>query len=160
MALTEAQRTTLATHIRANTDPGVVAALAIRNDNGIAEIYNLDGTEQVYRIIEPDEYRAALDFTETEGMDAAKMTSFDWMSGGLREPIDANEQKIRDGILALFPQNGAGATPNTRAALIALETRVASVFEEIYLTGPGPTSLVVEGPVTRNDVGQALNENP
>lgn len=41
MALTSAQLVTLAAHIRANTDPAVVSALANGQDNELARLYNL-----------------------------------------------------------------------------------------------------------------------
>jgi hypothetical protein len=163
MAMNDTQLQTLANHIRANADADVVAALAIRNDAELTRLYGLDSAFIVWKSsVEPLEYKAALDYTETEGMDAAKQTSFEWMTGGLREAFDATVASNQAAIPAIFPNSGPGASPNTQAAMLAAMKRAATVTEEIFATGTGssgdPGLLTFVGAASLNDISDALNK--
>lgn len=155
--LTDAQKTTLAAHIRANSDAEVVAALAIRNDTELTRLYNLDSSFIVWRpSIPPTEYRAAMVWNEVDQMTAGAARIWDWVTMGMTEPLDGSDANIRQGIADAFGQN-----TTTRGNLLAVAKRAASVFEEIFATGTGnngnPGTLVVEGPLSLNDLSGALN---
>jgi hypothetical protein len=66
------------------------------------------------------------------------------------------------GIRAMFDDiwSGAGGT-TTRAALLALWKRNARRIEKLFVTGTGsdasPATLVVEGPISNEEIVLALN---
>jgi len=158
MSLTDAQYTTLANHIRANTDPDVVAALAIRNDTELARLYNLDSSFYVWKTsIAPDEYRSAMVWTEVDTLNAGNARIWEWVTNYFTSNLDASDANVRQGIADAF---GAGTT--TRANLLALGKKLASVYEEVFATGTGteatPGTMVLQGPVTTKIIGKALNE--
>lgn len=158
--MNESQRATLAAHIRANTDPDVVAALAIRNDTEITRLYNLDSTFYVWRpTVDVEEYRDALDWTEVDNIQAAKARIWEWATGGMTLPLESGKANVRAGLAQVWAANSA-----TRTNLLAIAKRLATVAESVFTTGAGtennPGNLVYEGNVTTGDVGRALNENP
>lgn len=160
MSLTETQRVTLAAHIRANTDPDVVAALSTRNDTELTRLYNLDSSFYVWRpTISVEEYRDALDWTEVDNITAAKARIWEWATGGMTLPLESGKANVRQGLAQCWASNS-----DTRANLLALAKRLATVAEEVFATGTGalnnPGDLVYEGTVTTSDIGRALNENP
>lgn len=156
-AMTDAQQQTIAAHIRANTDPAVVAALAQRNDTALADHYNSASSFVVWRTsIRPDEYRDAIVWTAVDGLTAGKARIWDWITAGMTLPIDASKTNVRQGIADAW-----GATSATGIALTALAKRAASRAENLYTTGIGtnaiPGLLGWEGPLHYNDVSDALN---
>ncbi len=156
-ALTDAQSQTLATAIRADSDPAVVAALAQRNDTELARIYNLDSTFVIWRTsVQPSEYREAIVWTAVDGLTAGKARIWDWITQGMTSPIDASKTNIRQGIADAW---GAGSA--TGLALKALAKRPASKAERLFVTGTGTTAnpglLTWEGPLSVNDLSNALN---
>jgi hypothetical protein len=158
MSLTDAQYTTLANHIRANIEPEVVAALAIRNDTELARLYNLDSSFYVWRTsVTPDEYRGAMVWTEVDTLNAGNARIWEWITNYFTGNLDASDANVRQGIADAF---GAGTT--TRANLLALGKRLASLYEEVFATGTGteatPGTMVLQGPVTTKIIGKALNE--
>jgi hypothetical protein len=158
MSLTDAQYTTLANHIRANIEPEVVAALAIRNDTELAKLYNLDTDFYVWKTsITPDEYRGAMVWTEVDTLNAGNARIWEWITNYFTGNLDASDANVRQGIADAF---GAGTT--TRANLLALGKRLASLYEEVFATGTGteatPGTMVLQGPVTTKIIGKALNE--
>lgn len=160
MALDEAQRVTLAAHIRANTDPDVVTALSTRNDTELTRLYNLDSGFYVWRpTISVEEYRDALDWTEVDNITTAKARIWDWVTGQMTLPLESGKASVRAGLAQCWASNS-----NTRANLLAIAKRFATVAEEVFATGVGnennPGDLVFEGSVTTTDIGRALNENP
>ena len=160
MALTVDQRATLAAHIRANTDPDVVAALAIRNDTELTRIYNEDSSFWVWReSVSPEEYREAITWTEVDTLNAGSARIWEWITQNMTAPLDATKSNVRQGIADAF-----GAPTSTRAALIAVGKELATLAQSIFATGTGtegdPGIRVVTGDITTTDVGRALNENP
>lgn len=156
-ALTDAQQQTLASHIRANTDPAVVGALAQRNDTALAEHYNGASSFIVWRTaVRPDEYRDSIVWTAVDGLTAGKARIWDWITAGMTLPIDASKTNVRQGIADAW-----GATSATGLALTALAKRPASRAENLFTTGTGTTAnpglLTWEGPLHYNDVSDALN---
>jgi hypothetical protein len=157
MALTDPQLAALKAHIEANTDPDLVAALAIRNDTEIARLYNLDSAFMVWRTeIRPDEYCKALDWTEVDNISVGKARVWDWSTQFQTANIDASNANLRLGIAQAF-----GGNSDTTANLTALAKRAASIYETVFATGTGTTNspgdLVVEGALDISTVGRALN---
>lgn len=160
MALDQTQRATLAAHIKANTDPAVVSALAGRDDTTLTALYNLDSAFYVWRpTISVEEYRDALDWTEVDNITAAKARIWDWVTGQMTLPLESGKASVRAGLAQCWANNS-----NTRTNLLAIAKRFATVAEAIFATGVGnennPGDLVYEGKVTTTDIGRALNENP
>ena len=158
--LTETQRTTLAAHIRANTDPLVVDALAIGDTTKLAELYNKDSAFIVWReAIQPSEYREAMVWTEIDGLQVGKARIWEWITQQMTMAIDATKDNVRAGLGEVFPAN-----QDTRGALLTLAKEAASVAESIYATGTGtdadPGIRDFVGNVTTTDIGRALNDNP
>lgn len=157
-ALTDAQYQTLANHIRANTDPAVVAARAVRNDAAVADWYNGPGTCVVWRTsVRPDEYREAIVWTAVDGLTAGKARIWDWITASMTLPIDATKTNIRQGIADAW---GAGSATGT--ALTALAKRTSTRWENLWTTGTcttgTPGALVIEGALSVNDVSRSLND--
>lgn len=156
MALTDAQHQALADHIRANTDPDVVAALAIRNDTELARLYNLDSAEIVWRSsMTRSDLKMAFDWSEV----VTGLSATDWQAWGeltADGSIDPSDANVRAGFAAIFKS----PLTTTRNALLAAAKRAASVYESVYTSGTNgtPGTLVVEGPVTIAIIGKTLNE--
>lgn len=154
------QRSILAAHIRANTDPDVIAALAQRNDTELARLYNLDSAFIVWReSIEPNEYREQMVWTEVDGLQAGKARIWEWITQNMTMPIDATKANVRAGLAEVFPAN-----QSTRGQLLAIAKEACSLAESIFATGTGtdasPGVRTFVGNVTITDIGKALNENP
>lgn len=155
--LTDAQLATLRADILANTDPDVVAALEIRNDNAITAWYNGDSTFVVWRTEVPvSEYRDGLVWTEVDTVTAGSARIWEWVTGQMTLPLETGKATVRQGLADAW-----GSQTTTRANLIAIAKRFASHFEALYTTGTGtnasPGDLVLEGPLDVNDVSRALN---
>jgi len=162
--LNQTQRTTLAAHIRANTDPSVVEALAIRNDTEITRLYNLDSTFIVWKSsVQTNEVGVAVNYIAVEAMtdsDRGRITTFYAMNPVSFVP--------RSDIVLYWNNTFSGALGGqgqaTRDALQALWRRAALLAEKVFATGTGttatPGTLGYEGEVTSEDVGRALNDNP
>lgn len=160
MNLTAAESTTLAAHIRANINPDVVAALAIRNDTELARLYNLASTFIVWReVITPIEYREQIVWTEVDTLTVGKARIWEWITQDMTADIDATKINVRSGLAEVFPAN-----QTTRDQLLSIAKEAASIVEEIFATGTGTTAdpgiRTQIGPVTINDIGTALNNNP
>lgn len=153
MALTDEQLQTLANHIRANTDQAVVDALAIRNDTEVARLYNLDSGSDVWKpSVSPEEYRANIVWAEVDQLTAGAARIWEWITANMTLPIDASDPNIRQGLADVFGQNTA-----SRTQLLAVSKRKASIYEDIFATGTGTKTLVVQGPLTIQIVGKAMN---
>ena len=164
MSLSETQRTTLAAHIRANTDQDVIDALAVRNDSELTRLYSLDSSFIVWRLAIPASdvgktviYNALSALTTANTSRVQLFMDLNSKSFDGSADIEAYFDDTFSGAL-----NGSGA--DCRAALSAMQRRAASVAESIYATGTGNTStpgtLVFQGTISTDDVGRALNDNP
>jgi len=158
MSLTNAQYTTLADHIRSNTDPDVVAALAVRNDTELTRLYNLDSATWVWKtVVTKRELRAAFDWDEV----VTNLSATDWQAWAeltADGQVDGSDANIRAGFARIF--TGPNVV-NTRTALLAAAKRVASVYESLFSAGTGtegdPATVVIVGPVDTQTIGLALN---
>ena len=158
--LTTAQQTTLAAAIRADTDPAVVAALDIRNDVLLAELYNAASTFIVWRTnITPNEYREAIVWTEVDALTAGKARIWEWVTQQMTAPIDASKANVRQGLMDCWASN-----TTTRTQLTAAAKRTATKAEKLFATGTGttatPGTLGWEGTLSYTDIGVALGANP
>lgn len=158
MSLTDAQYTTLANHIRANTDPDVVAALAIRNDTEIARLYNLDSSFYIWRSnISVEEYREQIVWSELKNITLGEQRVWENVTSYLTLPLDATKANTRTALAEVFAAN-----TTSRANLLAVAKRLASVYEEVFATGTGteaePGVAEIEGPATIKIIGKSLNE--
>lgn len=158
-ALTAAQLVTLKAAILASTDPVVIAARAIRDDNSIRERFNVDSTFVVWKTsVTAAAVGKAMVSTEVGGLTTAntnRLMVMEAYSGGTFDPQRAD---TRAGFDAVF--SGAGGV-GTRAALLALYKRFATVCERVFATGTGsdavPGLLVVEGQISTDEVSAAMN---
>ena len=160
MPLTTAQRVSLANHIRSNTDPDVVAALAGRNDTELARLYNLNSSFVVWRTnISPEEYREAINWTEVALLTDGQARIWEWVTQSMTAPIDASSANVRQGLSDTF-----AAGTSTRTDMLQVAKRFSNIGEQIFASGTGsnvsPGTLGFEGVITIDDIGRALNENP
>ena len=157
MQLTTAQSAALKAAILAETDPTLVAALAVRNDTGIAEWYNAATSFVVWRSAVPvAEYRAAVVWTEVDALTVGRARIWDWLTGSFTLPINAADLNVRQGIADAF-----GPSTTTRSNLLAVAKRVATRAEQLLATGTGstnsPGTMGAEGLLSAGDVSAVLN---
>lgn len=161
-ALTPAQRVALSADICANTDPAVIAAVAVRDDGAIASAYNAASAFIVWReAVSSEEYREVVDWSEVISLSSGELGAFNLLTGNMQFPYNPTAENVRTGLGSIFTQ---AQQPNTRAALIALSKEAASLFEELFATGTGtdadPGIRTLIGPLSTNDVSSTLNDNP
>jgi hypothetical protein len=163
--LNEAQRATLAAHIRASTDQAVVDALAIRNDTELTRLYNLDSALWwVWRtLVTQDEIMTnGFDWVEVDNLTAGKARIWEWLFDNAQSAIRPSLPNVRAGIAECW--KGTAAKLAVQAAVLAKCKRHATLAESLFVTGSGtendPALLVVEGAISTEDVGRALNDNP
>lgn len=155
--LTAEQLAILKTNIESSTDQEIIDALAIRNDNAIAEYYNRESTFVVWRSrVSVEEYRDALVWTEVDQLTTGAARIWDWITAHMQLPIESGKPEIRQGIADAW-----GSNTTTRANLLAVAKRLATKAEALFSTGTGtdanPGGLVFEGTLTSNDIARALN---
>ena len=158
--MTPEQMTYLAAAIRADTDPAVVAALAIRNDVLLAELYNAASTYIVWRTaVTPDQYREAIVWTEVDALTAGKARIWEWITQSMTAPLNAASANVRQGLMDCWASN-----TTTRTQLTAVAKRAATKAEKLFATGTGTTAtpgvLGWEGTLSYTDIGVALGANP
>ncbi len=159
--LTDAQLTTLAAAIAAETDPEFVGYRTAGATGAMAEWYNQPGTFIVYRkTVMTDEVGSAVNYIAVEAMTDAnrgRINTFYGMNPQEFEP----RSDVRTYWENTFSGTLGGEGANTRAALQALWRRAATRGERIYATGTGttvaPGTLAWEGNITNEDVVRAIN---
>ena len=153
--MTEAQQQALATALRAETDAGVVAMMAIRNDVGLAEWCNAPSGV--------DAWQPAM--TNRLLFEAGDVTKFDGLSAGKRDswklllefaPIDFSRNKMRKAVTDIW-----GNTDSV--AVLQACTRKATNAEK-YLGGNSATENTVTalklkwtGTTSYSEIGEILN---
>lgn len=184
MNLTTAQLASLKAHILASVDPAVIAAIgggAIgRNDTELARLYNLPSASVVWRSSMPgDELRNIVtwaNMTPAATPDGSAL----WTNRALYaqakqislQTIVQGQTSIRCGVAGIraglqdcltnLPTVNDGSTqPAGWQALRTAMQRFATVAEQVYIatvgSGATPEDLAVEGTVTINDIGTAMN---
>ncbi len=156
MALSESQLIVFEADLLANTNPEIVAAIAVRDDTKVAEIYNSESSFIVWReSIEPDEYWEALDWTEVDNLTAGKARIWEWVTQGMTFPINAAKANVRAGL------NNAFNNTNSKANLLDIAREPASLIESLFATGAGtlasPGVRTYKGTVSVSEVGRILN---
>lgn len=158
--MTPAQLATLATHIRANTAPEVVAALAARNDDAIAAWYNTPtGTNAWCAACPREELFDLMNITQFDGLTQGKRDV--WMllmdeaerKGGL----DMRRVKFRAAVLDVW--NATTANLILAGCLTPL-LRVAQLFATSVAQSGTVSATVAEYnmPVSPGEVSTALNQ--
>lgn len=156
--MTPTQYQTLANHIRANTDPVIVAALPLRNDGQIQEWYSVNSTFVVWRSsLTPEQAREAITggdgLAQLDNLTAGKRDSLIWAFSSTTNPSNAAQRAAIEGL--------CGTQNALKAAILAAQKRVATRAEVIYATGTGsnavPGLLGWEGTLSVNNVSTALN---
>lgn len=155
MALTTAQQQTLATALRAETDAGVVAALAIRNDVALTTWCNsLSSVDAWHNAMGKQDLFEAMDITKFDGLTAGKRDA--WRLLLEFAPIDFTRQKLRKAV-----QDAWG---NTDSVAVLQDCRRKATRGEAYLGGNDATTNTVTakklnytGSVSLDDVSNALN---
>lgn len=153
--LTDAQMQALAAGLRAETDAGVVAALAIRNDVALTEWVNAAGAQ--------DAWNPAM--TAKLLFEATAVAKFDNLTAGKRDawrmimdyaPQDMARNKVRSAVVDIW-----GATDSV--AVLQACTRKASHGEQ-YIGGTSATENTVtalklnfSGAISITEVSTALN---
>lgn len=164
--MTPSELTTLANHIRANTDPAVVAALQSGAHNEIARLYNLSAVPEylVWRTtMTADQLRAAAinGSSEMDNLEAGKRDSLYWLLSGSLNP---SQSAVRQAFTDLTANRTGGFVATTlRSALSTAAKRPATVFEKVFAStvlDQGAYQLDLVGPVSVADVSLALNSNP
>lgn len=158
--LTPEQSQAMKAAIEASTDPQIVAYLAVRNDSELTNYINATEATPTFVVwkgnVSSDDFRAAVvnggGVTQLDALTASKRDSLFWYIGATAKP-NANVSAALDDF--------CGSQNTLKASLQAAIRRNATVFERIYATGTGstvsPGTLVVEGPVSLQEVSTALN---
>ena len=155
MSLTETQKTTLKAHILASADQEVTDAWVGGNNTGLAAIYNRDSAETVWRtLVDKSEYcgSAGLDWTEVDNLSAGKARIWEWLTSYLTVAFNPADPNVRAGLSQAF---GSGTT--TRANLLALSVRLATIAEDVLATGTGTKTMTFEGDLTLQDIRDIRN---
>ena len=153
--ISETQKQTLAAALRAETDAGVVAMMAIRNDVGLAEWCNAPSGV--------DAWQPAM--TNRLLFEAGDVTKFDGLTAGRRDswklmlefaPIDFSRNKMRKAVTDIW-----GNTDSV--AVLQSCTRKATNAEK-YLGGNSATENTVTalklnwtGTTSYSEIGEILN---
>lgn len=153
--MTDAQLQTLAQSLRAETDPAVVAALAIRDDYSLMLWCNSASTQDAWHgAIDPRALFELMAITSFDALSAGKRAAWELMLA--YAPLDMGRKKYRDALPDIW-----GASPSV--AMLQGCTRKAT-RAEVYLGGSVATTNAVSalklsapGLVGINDVSDALN---
>lgn len=156
--LSTAQQATIAAALRAETDAGVIAALAIRNDVALQTWCNSASITDAW----------ADSMSKRDLFEATNITKFDNLTNGNRDawkllldnaPIDMTRIKMRNSVEGIW---------GSADAVVVLQacTRKAT-RGEVYLGGNSVTTdtvsalrLSVPGALSVFDISDALNRNP
>lgn len=165
--LTPTQATILATAIKADTDPAVVAARdneSGRNDMLLAELYNMPSATVVWKssVTQDEIMQNGFDWTQVDNTTVGKARIWEWMFNNEARNINPSKANVRAGIDEAW--KGTTAMLAVRAAVYVHCKRFATKCEALFATGTGtdaaPALLGYEGDITGYDVSIAMNANP
>jgi len=156
--LTTAQETTLANALKAETNPAVVDAVAIRNDVFIAEWCNSASAVDAWNpSMSGSELFEASDVTKFDGLTAGKRDAWRMMLDFA--PVNFGKQKNRKATQDVWG--------NTDSVAVLQACRRKATNAENYLGGSSPTTNTVTalklnwvGTLSHSDIGHAMNANP
>lgn len=156
------------TALLADTDPKVVAALAIRNDNEIARLYNQDTDPPFYvwkeAVTQDEIMQNGFDWVRVDNLTNGKARIWEWLFKNATASINPKKNNVRAGIAECW--KGTAADNAVRLVVFGHCQKVATKAERIFSTGAGtevtldgtgPGTTTWHGLVTSNDVGEALN---
>lgn len=179
--MNDAQIAILRAALLADQDPAVAAAVAARNDTETARLYNLPSTFVIWK---KDTSKQAIfgattwkNFTPADSPDStaiytnralacqSRQFNIQTMMISPGETLDMSQPNTRNGIkdaVENIPSGVGGALLDAGwTAIKAVSTRFATVAEKLFATGTGtagtPGVLTLEGAVTTDDIGRALN---
>ena len=156
--LTNNQKTTIAAAIRAETNQGVIDAVAIGNITYLVEWCNgLSTTDAWNTAVSGNDLFEASDVTKFDGLTAGKRDAWRMMLDFA--PIDMSRVKNRRAVQDVWG--------NTDSITILQDMRRKATRGEIYLGGTNATTNTVSalklnyiGGLSIDDIATALNENP
>lgn len=158
------QLTQLRAAILADTTPSVQAALAIRNDNEIARLYNLESTFIVWRTsVSQDEIQLnGFDWVLVDNLSVGKARIWEWLFNNQARSLNPSKANVRAGIQECW--KGTAAMLAVQAVVLGHCKRPATVAERVFTTGTGTDATPgdlgsFEGSLSVNDVSTALNNN-
>lgn len=160
--LTSQQLQALKTDILASTNPAVVTALSNGDSGAIATAYNEAASPAftVWRtsVTQDEIMQNGFDWVRVDNLSVGKARIWEWMFDNQSTTINPSKANVRLGIDEAW--KGTAADLAVRAAVYVHCKRLASVFEKLFATGTGsdatPATMAVEGPVSVNDISQAL----
>lgn len=162
MQLNDAQRATLAAHIRAT----MAAEVSAGNHALIAEKCNASSTTQVWKgAVPPDEYHMAIDPAEVASLTPGQMNVWWHLTGFMTLALNPADVDVSGAMQGFF----GPLMPKSMAKMLGAMRRPATVAEALFAieaTPPGntapsgtpenPKALTVEGRITPLDVARAL----
>lgn len=158
MSLTPAQDAVLKTHMLANQDAGLQAAISSGNDTFVAAFYNAQASPGYYAwrtSISVDEIRSVVDWGEVVALNTNTLLAFQVLTDA--ETINPSAASIRDAFGDIF--SGPGGV-NSRTALTAAAKRTCTLAESVLASGAGteanPSTLGWEGTLSTGDIARIL----
>lgn len=160
--MNDTQLQALATALRADQDPAVIAAVAARNDTETTRLYNLASALWIWRaqVTQDEIMQNGFDWLRVDNLTVGKARIWEWLFDNEGSSINPTKANVRAGIAEAW--KGTAADLAVQAAVLAHCKRPASKAEAVFTTGtgteavPGLTSW--EGPLSVQDVSRALNE--
>lgn len=156
--LTNNQKTALAAAIRAETNQGVIDAVAIGNITYLVEWCNgLSATDAWADVVEKSTLFEATNIAKFDNLTAGKRDA--WQLVIDNAPIDGSRNKMRSAVVDIWGTSDSVA--------ILQDMRRKATRGEAYLGGSSATTNTVTalklkyvGGLSIDDIATALNENP
>lgn len=166
MALTPAQQATLKANILS------IPELAAQPNNSdghfyIAAYYNTTASPDFFvwrsNVLQDEIMLNGFDWARVDNLSVGKARIWEWMFDNASTSINPSKANIRAGINAVWV--GTQADLNVRAAVYSHCQRLASRVEKLFgigagttvVDGIGPATMDLEGPISYQDVQEALN---
>jgi hypothetical protein len=156
--LTDAQKTTLAAALRAETDQTVVDALAIRNDMALTAWCNtVTATDAWHHAMTKGDLFTATDITNFDALTAGKRDA--WRLLMENAPIDMRRNEMRKVVKDVW---GGSLDDGVLAQCTRKATKGELYLGSIDISETTVTAkkLEVPGTISLSDVSDALNRNP
>jgi hypothetical protein len=155
--LNNSEMATIASHIRANADPTVVAKVAIRDMPSVASWYAENSTFIVWRTyVAQETIDESVQWSEVSALSVGKARIWEWVTEMCNDGFNPSLSNVRAGLAECW----TAASP-TRTNLLAASKRPANKMEAIFATGSGTTAspgdLVIESVPTGFMFNEALN---
>ena len=162
MSMNSEQLAVLANDITTSTDQGVQDALAAEDYAELANLYNQESTEYVWKPeLSVDEYTSAIDWAEHQTIGELNRESWNVMTGFATLPLRLELTSVQVGMNMVW--SGVGNV--TKNALAAIGIPLLTKAELLYVTGEGSGNLGDpyyygwQGTLTEQDVATALTDS-